>query len=393
VKGSLSWWIGAVVVGIGVGLPGHAQQAAAQPAPTQPAAQDQKFSRAEVTGVLASSRKIVSPNGIEELIPVQIGGIPQWISIRGKDKQNPVLLVLHGGPGSAIMPEDYTFQTPWEDYFTVVEWDQRGAGKTYAANDPAKLADTMTIAQMTRDAEDVVQYLRARFAKKKIFLLGHSWGSVLGVRVAQEHPEWLYAYIGVGQMVNTQKSEALGYKFALDSAIADRNAKAEQELRAIAPYPEPNGEITIEKLSADRKWLMYYGGLTFGRKDYDYDADAQEFSPDYSQKDVDSIDAGGLYSLKNLIPPLEPYDIDQTTRFRCPVILFNGRHDYTVSQELAAAWFARVHAPRKKMVWFEDSAHMMMQEQPGRFLYHLLTDARPLAAKAGAVAPDEVVEK
>ena len=102
--------------------------------------------------IIANSRKIVSPRGIEELIAVEINGIPQYLSIRGKDLRNPILLFIHGGPASPEMPADYTFQTPWEDYFTVVEWDQRGTGKTYAASDPAKIADTLTIAQLTSDA-------------------------------------------------------------------------------------------------------------------------------------------------------------------------------------------------------------------------------------------------
>ena len=174
----------------------HGQSAGVQqstnsntPQPSQP----QMMSRAEVTGIIAASRKIVSPNGVDELLPLQINGSTQWVSIRGKDRRNPIILFLHGGPGSPTMPADYTFQTPWEDYFTVVQWDQRGTGKTYAANDPNMLASTMTITQMTSDTEEVVQYLLKTFSKRKIFLLGHSWGSVLGLAVAQRHPEWLHA--------------------------------------------------------------------------------------------------------------------------------------------------------------------------------------------------------
>ena len=133
------------------------------------------MSRREVTGIIADTRKIVSPNGVEELVPAPINGTTQWLSVQGRDRRNPVLLYLHGGPGSPTMPEAYTFQSPWEDYFTVVQWDQRGTGKTYAANDPNALASTMTIEQMTSDGEEVVRYLQKRYGKRKIFLLGHSW--------------------------------------------------------------------------------------------------------------------------------------------------------------------------------------------------------------------------
>src|SRR5271170_3523738 len=154
--------------------PTHAQTAEPPANASTPA--DMTFTRKEVATIIANSRKIVSPRGIEELIPVQINGIPQYLSIRGKDLRNPILLFIHGGPASPEMPADYTFQTPWEDYFTVVEWDQRGTGKSYAASDPAKIANTLTIPQMTSDAIDVVQYLRTRFHKQKLFVMGHSWG-------------------------------------------------------------------------------------------------------------------------------------------------------------------------------------------------------------------------
>ena len=152
---------GLVTVGLMLALVGLQPQTqkAAGSASSQ-SAQPQMMSRQEVTGIIAASRKIVTQNGVEELLPVQINGSTQWISIRGRDRRNPVLLFLHGGPGSPTMPADYTFQSPWEDYFTVVQWDQRGTGKTYAANDPAALASSMTIDQMISDAEEVVRYLK-----------------------------------------------------------------------------------------------------------------------------------------------------------------------------------------------------------------------------------------
>jgi pimeloyl-ACP methyl ester carboxylesterase len=369
---------------------GCAPAAAARP-DTDSKAADMTLPRNEVTGIIANSRKIVSPRGIEELIPVPINGIPQYLSIRGKDLRNPILLVIHGGPASPEMPTDYTFQTPWEDFFTVVEWDQRGTGKTYAANDPAKIADTITIPQMTSDAIEVVKYLRSRFLKQKIFVMGHSWGTVLGTAVAHEHPEWLYAYIGVGQVVNMRRSEAIGFEFALKSAEADHNEEAVKDLHSLAPYPGP-GPITLKEVGRERQWLQYYGGLTWNRRDFQYDVDAWQLSPDYSEQDLDAIGKGSVLSLNHLLPMLDSYDIGDETDFNCPIVIFNGRHDYSVSHELSAKWFSRVNAPYKKLVWFEDSAHMMFQEQPGRFLEHLLTDVRPIAVRAKDVAPDEEIE-
>jgi pimeloyl-ACP methyl ester carboxylesterase len=367
-------------------LLGLSFHAAAQPPP-----KDAPLPRDEVTRIVAQTRKIVSPNGIEELVPVQINGATQWLSIRGRDRRNPILLFLHGGPGSPTLPVAYTFQSPWEDYFTVVQWDQRGTGKTYAANDPKALDPTMNLAQMNSDAEQVVAYLRQQYGKKKIFLLGHSWGSVLGVMLAQQHPDWFYAYLGVGQVVNVRAEEVIGYRFALDQAHAADNATAVKELEAIAPYPG-EGPIALDKISTERKWVTYFGGLTYGRTDFNYDVDARLLSPDYTPADLQGASAGSLYSVQHLMAAASSVDFDEVTDFKCPVFLFEGRHDYTVPFELAASWFQQLHAPLKELVWFDDSAHMIMQEQPGRFLMHLVSDLRPLAAAAGDVAPAEQVE-
>lgn len=346
-------------------------------------------SRDEVTRIQASTRKIVSPLGIDELVQVRIGGIDQWLSIRGKDRRNPILLFLHGGPGSPMMPEAYTFQTPWEDYFTVVQWDQRGAGKTYRANTELAMAPGMNVEGMTEDAAQVVEYLRQHYGKRKIFLLGHSWGTVLGVHLAQLHPNWFYAYISVGQVVNARRNEETGYAFALREATAHGNDSAVRELNAIAPYP--GTEVTLDRVSVRSKWETYYGGMAYGRQDSQYEADAEELSPDYSQRDLEAIGPGTLFSLTHLLQPLLAVNFDHVTDFKCPVIVFTGKHDYTTSHELAEEWFTHIRAPSKRLVTFSDSAHMIMQEQPGRFLVHLVTDALPFAQKVGDAAPAEVV--
>lgn len=341
---------------------------------------------AEAKRIIAANRKIVSPNGIQDLVELHIDGINQWLSIRGRDLRNPILLVLHGGPGSPDMPLAWTFESPWEDYFTVVEWDQRGTGKTYASNTETAMAPGMTIAGMTKDAAQVVEYLRKRFHKRKIFLMGHSWGSVLGVELAQRHPDWFYAYIGVGQVVNTRESEKEGYAFALREARAHHNAEAIRELKSIAPYPG-TAPLTIGRITVRDKWEMYYGGLAWGRKDYQFAADAWKLSPEYSQRDHDLIDKGSLFSLKHLLRPFLAVNFDHVTRFGCPIILFVGAHDYTVSHKLTEQWFDKIRAPSKRLVIFADSAHMIFLEQPGRFLVDLVRYALPYADKSGDAAP------
>jgi pimeloyl-ACP methyl ester carboxylesterase len=367
----------------------HADDAAAKPVTSASTPDKSMISRDEVRRILDSNRMIDTTQGIDEKVKLHINGIDQWISIRGKDRRNPILFFLHGGPASPAMPEGYTFQTPWEDYFTVVQWDQRGAGKTYRANSEAAMAPGMTVEGMTDDAAQVAQYLREHYHKQKIFLLGHSWGTVLGVHLAQLHPDWFYAYISVGQVVNGRRNEAVGYNYALRRAKAEHNTKAIAELESIGPYPG-NAKLTPERIGVRGKWEMYYGGLAWGRKDYQFDVDAEELSPDYTREDLDAIDKGSSFSLNHLLDALLDADFDKVTHFGCPVLVYIGAHDYTTPHENAEQWFDDIQAPSKRLVSFADSAHMVMQEQPGRFLVHLVNDALPVAQKVGDAAPAEV---
>jgi proline iminopeptidase len=394
-------FIAAVAVALmaGVGVAGVQQPlvaiSAAQSAPPSKRSEapddkpgDESLQREEVTALLRENRKIVSEHGIEETRLVKIGSIKQAISIRGRDTRNPILLIAHGGPGSPEMPHAYTFQSPWEDYFTVVEWDQRGAGKTYAASDPAVLNGTLTVARMAEDAVELTNYLRSRFHKQKIFLLGHSWGTVLGVIVAQEHPELLYAYIGVGQFVNGQRSEELGYQETVAAAQADHNEQALHDLATLAPYP--GNAVPFEHIVLERKWLEYYGGLAWHRRGFAWVSGMWELSPDYTTAELDAIGAGSKVSLTQLLPEFMAVNFDNVTSFRCPVFLFSGRHDLSVSHVLSAEWYRKLHAPEKQQIWFENSAHLPMLEEPGRFFFHLVNDVRPIAVRAGDAAPDEV---
>jgi pimeloyl-ACP methyl ester carboxylesterase len=346
-----------------------------------PAVAKDAFTQDRARSIVGNVQKIVTEHGIDKQMLVPINGTKQWITIRGRDMRNPILLFIHGGPAAPEMPTSWTFQNPWEDYFTVVQWDQRGAGKTYNANDPAKIAPTITLPQMVSDSEAMVQYLRATYHKPKIFVLGHSWGSLLGIILAHNHPEWLYAYVGIGQMIDSPKSERLDYLKTLQIAKASHNTQAVKELSAIEPYPGRDGTIPRAKLDMERKWSVTFGGLSWRRDSYAYYYRTSELSPDYSNADLDAIDKGSLVSLSHLGPAFATFDYSKVTKFGCPIVLFEGRHDFTTSSEVSAEWFARIHAPYKKIVWFENSAHMIQIEEPGRVLVHLVEDVRPLAQK------------
>ena len=149
---------------------------------------------------ITTTYAVTDPKGIEELKSVNIGGVEQWIHIRGRNRDNPVLLFLHGGPGATVIGALDAAQRPWEDYFTVVTWDQRQTGKSYYPADDENAP--LTIQRFIDDTEELLQYLRDYLNKDKLFILGSSWGSLLGMNMVKRRPEWVHAYIGVGQLVN-----------------------------------------------------------------------------------------------------------------------------------------------------------------------------------------------
>ena len=345
------------------------------------------LSRAEATAVIANARKIVTPNGVERLEKVRIGGIEQWVSIRGIDRRNPVLLHIHGGPGYVSIPMSWWFSRSWEEYFTVVQWDQRAAGKTHLLTDPATIAPTLTHERMIADAEEMTAWVRKEFGKDKIFVLGHSWGSFLGLQLAARHPEWLHGYIGVGQVIDGPESERRGWRFAMDAARRAGNAEAVRELEAVAPYAAPGEIVPIKDLYVQRKWVGFYGGVMAYRPDNSTESALARLSPDYSDEEIRRIWEGNKFATPYLLPELAALDLTEIRKLAVPLILLEGRHDRNVNSEVTAAWFEEVEAPEKHLVWFEHSAHMPMTEEPGRFLLSLLRFARPIAEKAGDIAP------
>ena len=343
--------------------------------------------RVEATAIIAKARKIVTPGGVERVERVSIGGIDQWVSIRGTDRRNPVLLYIHGGPGYVSMPMSWWFTRGWEEFFTVVQWDQRAAGKTHLLSDPATIAPTLTRERMIADAEEMAGWVRRELRKDKIFVLGHSWGSFLGLQLATRHPEWLHAYIGVGQLIDGPESERRGWRFAMDAARRAGDADAIRELEAIASYAKPGTIVSIKDLYVQRKWIGRYGGVMANRRDNSADSGLAQLSPDYSDEEIRHIWDGNQFATPYLLPELVALDLTTIRTLAVPLIVFEGRHDINVNADVTAAWFETVQAPEKHLVWFEHSAHVPMTEEPGKFFLSLVRIARPIAEKTGDVAP------
>ncbi len=322
----------------------------------------------------AEARAITSANGIDSLEAVRIGGIEQWIEVRGQDVNNPILLFIHGGPGIAFIPLAGSFDGEWEKHFTVVQWDQRGAGKTYTSSDREALRSTMNIPQMEQDTLEVVNYLRARFKREKIFIVGHSWGSILGLWLAHQHPELIYAYVGTGQVVSMAKNDATGYEEALRQARENHNEQAVTELESIAPYPPPS--VDFKKQSIARGWEAQLLGPPADTPDFtDLPRILKDVvsTPEYSLRDDFSFVRGVQMSGSPMLPQLMNVDLEKLgPDFRTPIFFFEGRHDTFCLSSLTQEYSESINAPQKEVVWFKHSGHFPFFEERQKFADELL---------------------
>ena len=205
---------------------------------------------------------ITTEKGIDTEEIVEIGGIKQYLSIRGHDANNLILLVLHGGPGSPLSSEQYLYQRGWEKYYTVVNWDQRNAGKTYFLNDPEKTTYTLSISRAMEDTREIVSYLKEKFKKDNVIILGHSWGTILGTTFAQNYPEDVGAYIGVSQAIDVLNTEKNGYEKTLQAVKTAGDEKAFEYLsKYVQIFSENenfNEELQVIDFNAFNTLIDYY---------------------------------------------------------------------------------------------------------------------------------------
>lgn len=343
-------------------------------------APDPEAAYASVRPLIADMQRIVTPDGVQSVEAVTLGGMPQWVSIRGTDRRHPILIYVHGGPGAAELGRSWPYQRGWEDFFTVVQWDQRGTGKTLQYNGEAATAPTLSRERMAQDLGELVALLRTRFGQQRVVLLGHSWGNTIALDAALAHPEWISAYIGVGPLLEMRKSEALLHARLLAIAAERKDSTALAELRSVEPYPG-DGVLDMDRLGLVRKWVGLYGGLAAYRDNANFYFRAARLSPDYTRAEREAIDRGGLLSVSTLLGTLSDADFSSLRATPFPVFMFVGRHDLTTPPQITAAWLDALDAPSKKLVWFEHSAHLAPHEEPGRFLLALVQDVLPIAQR------------
>jgi pimeloyl-ACP methyl ester carboxylesterase len=326
----------------------------------------------------ATALAIHTTNGIDESMFVPIGGINQWITIRGQNRDNPVVLFLHGGPGTPTNLLDFAFGKVWTPSFILVQWDQRGAGKTFA-NGGTSAAD-MTIDRMTQDGIELAQYLRGHLHKDKIIIVGHSWGTVLGVHMAKVHPDLFFAYVGAGQIVDVSQNESVNYDRLLDKARAQGDTNAVEALKASGPPPYK----TMSALRTEQIWAT-----TYEQAD-SYLAQEQTsslYAPMYSLTDLYHAIQSIRFTLDTFIGPtmsgplmsvnLKALGLD----FAIPVFVFEGPDDYITSPELAKAYVDTLNAPQKEFVMLAAGGHFAVFTHPEAFVAEMNSRVRPLASQ------------
>jgi pimeloyl-ACP methyl ester carboxylesterase len=271
------------------------------------------------------------------------------------------------------------YQGKLEKNFIVVHWDQRGTGKSFSRAIPR---ETMTIKRFVDDAYELVHYLRREFKKDKILLVGHSWGSALGLILAKEHPELFYAFVGSGQLVAPQDGEQVGYHYVLEKGREHKVA-----MKQLVAINHPESYLTIDpegnwfsKLIIQKKWLLRFGGELYHRSNLLLLFNFQTiFAPEYAWMDLIRFFFGSVFSLKTMWPEVMRLNFFKSIpRVDIPVFFFEGRHDYNQPASLLQKYYMDLQAPSKELVWFEESAHHPMYEEPEKYTRCLVEKVLPI---------------
>jgi len=313
---------------------------------------------------------------IDTLEELQVGGIPQWIRVRGTAAANPVLLLMQQGPGLPMISDVERFQRTLrlEDDFTVVYWDQRGTGLSAPPLRTASDRYEISVARMVEDTVALLELLRDRFGGKT-FVTGFSFGATFAARAAAQRPELVAALVAAGMDVDMPAAEDHAYAFALDVARRRGNRRAIRQLSGIGPPPHTGAK----QFTTRARWVAEFGGLV---TDEDYHGLLRALlvslirSPDYSTADVLRTLRGISASQATLLPELATTDLVRTLpRLDVPVVMAQGRLDHVAPGEAAQRFYDGLAAPSKRLVWFERSAHTPHFEEPVRFR-DLLMDVR-----------------
>lgn len=315
------------------------------------------------------SKTVNWEEAINESEVVNIGGVAQYILIRGNNKNNPIILFLHGGPGIPYSTNASEFQRKIEEHFVVVNWDQRGTGKSYNRDIPK---DSMNLEQFISDTNEVVDYILNKFNRDKLYLAAQSFGSVLGIMTVNRYPEKFYAYIGIGQVVDIKENERVSYEFLLNEVKKQKHTTAIKELEEIGHPPYKN---FLSDMSKQRRWLNEFGYVERNCNIF------RSFKEKCSEEEIERIMEGSDFTAKYLLTEIIEKEIsffESIKEIKVPVYFCMGRYDYTSPSIIVEKYSKQLKAPKKENIWFENSAHFPDYEEPDKFsdvLLNILEEA------------------
>lgn len=330
-----------------------------------------------------STAPVATSNGIAELRQVELNGYPQWVLIRGHDVSKPLFLLLHGGPGESSLWLAHHTMKELERRFVCVNWDQRGAGKSYV---PGPDPSSMTIEQFYEDTVSLIEHLLARFGREKLLLLGHSWGGLLATRVAARRPELLHGVILMNPAIDNRRGEDLSYRWALEQARDRSDDKMVRTLEQLGG----SDTLSQEGKFLERQAVFRYGGLV--SSDPLRMVRVMLEAPEYSIADcIRGLRMKALsFSIPLMADELADFNlVDEVPELAVPVFFFLGRHDHTAPTELSEEFHAALQAPHKEIVWFEESAHTADLDEPEKFQREIIKIGQRLCREQ--VAPEASV--
>lgn len=307
---------------------------------------------------------------------VALNGTPMNIRVRGTSRENPVVLFLHGGPGVCDRHWVLENQSSLAEVCTMVCWDQRGSGLSYTADQGR---ETMTLDQVVEDARQLVEYLCKTFYKQKLYVVGHSWGTILGTLLIAKHPEQIAAYMGQGQFADGPRNEQLSYDFVWNEANARGDAKGIAELLEIGAPVNGLYKDGLKGLMKQRDYMTKYGGGQVGESEPMIKSLVMPLlrSPEYGLFKLAPYAKGAFYCLRQLWEDVVTVNfIESVHAVEVPVYITQGRHDMNTPPQLAWEWFDKLAAPKKEWIWFENSAHSPIKEEPekwGEAVRHMLS--------------------
>lgn len=330
--------------------------------------------------------RLPGETSVDRASMISLGGLPQWVTIRGRDSGKPILLFLHGGPGAAFSGIAYSYQSLWEEYFTVVNWDQRGCGRSRQNGDKTVKLETLLC-----DVDELINHLRKEFNQEKIFLLGHSWGGFLGLNVAHRHPEKLHAFIGLAPLLGIRAGYREMRRVLIEVATAAGDTGSLQKLHsAPAELPDAADPAFLKSLGSVVGLLPAYGmswhnqtsmGSLFARI-----LTFALVSPDLQLHRVLQPLGGRRSYVLELFREIQHVHLPDSlgSRFKTPIILISGEHDQQAPFRLVREYFEQIEAPSKSYSVLRGSAHAALWEAPGQILEALTRDALPLAGSGGS---------